>query len=56
VGIEGLLSSKWVLVSQNGGSVAAEFSTGKRAFTHRDIYPPFSPQPASVFAEYQPKL
>jgi delta-1-pyrroline-5-carboxylate synthetase len=56
VGIEGLLSSKWVLVSQTGGSIAADFSTGKRTFTHRDIYPPFSPQPASVFANFQPKL
>lgn len=56
VGIEGLLSSKWVLVSQTGGSVASDFSAGKRTFTHRDIYPPFAPQPASVFADYQPKL
>lgn len=56
VGIEGLLSSKWVLVSQTGGSVASDFSAGKRTFTHRDIYPPFAPQPASVFADFQPKL
>lgn len=55
VGIEGLLSSKWVLVSQKASATVSEFSAGKRAYTHRDIFPPFSPQPASIF-DFQPKL
>jgi len=53
VGIEGLLTSKWVLVSQEGCSVASDFSGGKRTFTHRNIYPPFTAQPPSIFETKQ---
>lgn len=49
VGVESLLSSKWMLISQAGSVL----SSGKSSFTHRDLFPPRTSQ-ASF--EFQPKL
>lgn len=51
VGIEGLLSSKWVLVSKDGGSVVSDFTSGKRSYMHKELYPPHLEQPPSIFSD-----
>ena len=35
VGVEGLLTSKWVM--RGDGHTAAQFSSGERAFIHKDL-------------------